>query len=273
MALTVADSRGAVDIWVFDSRREALSRLTSDSVMTGGFSNAGAPLWSRDGRYVVFPSIASRIRQARADGSMPPQVLIASKANQYPTSFSPDGKRLAYWDSAGAGQIFTVPIEDDGRQLKAGTPEPFLTDTFTFRAPSFSPDGRWLAYHSIETGSNEVFVRAFPAPASGAGGRWQVSIGGGTEPRWSPAGDTLFYRSGNQIVAVPYSAKGEAFVADKPRPWITNLGGALWDLSPDGTRVAVMRPEQGPAESKPEHVIVFVQNFFDELRRRAPLPR
>jgi hypothetical protein len=79
--------------------------------------------------------------------------------------------------------------------------------------------------------------------------------------------------SRNLIVAVPYSAAGDAFVAEQPRPWITNLGGTLWDLSPDGRRVAMLTPAQSPAASKPEHVIVFVQNLFDELQRRAPLPR
>ena len=97
-----------------------------------------------------------------------------------PWSFTPDGKRLAYFESARHAQIWTVPLADQGGQLKAGTPEPFLKSTFTDLDPSFSPDGRWLAYQSNESGTNEVYVRAFPPPSSGQGGRWQISNNGGT---------------------------------------------------------------------------------------------
>jgi serine/threonine-protein kinase len=265
VALTVADSVGT-DIWVYDIERDVLSRLSN-------VGSASTPLWTRDGRSVLFSSVGNGILQARADGSSPPQTLIEAKANDFPTSFTPDGKRLAYSDSVGGGQIFTASIEDDGRQLKAGKPEPFLTALFAFRFPMFSPDGRWLAYQSRESGGEEIFVTTFQPAPSGKGGRWQISSGGGTDPVWSPTGDTLFYRDNNRIMAVPYTANGDSFVADKPREWIKELGATMWSLAPDGKRVAILRPVQTVAEAKPEHSIVFVQNFFDELRRRAPLPR
>ena len=81
-----------------------------------------------------------------------------------------------------------MPLEDQGGQLKAGTPEPFLKSTFNDLGPSFSPDGRWLAYTSDESERREVYVRAFPPPSSGQGGKWQVSNYGGEGPRWSRAG-------------------------------------------------------------------------------------
>jgi serine/threonine protein kinase len=95
------------------------------------------------------------IFRARADGASQPQALTGSENNQVPRSFTPDGKRLAYYEVVGKPQIWTVPLEDQGGQLKAGTPEPFLKSTFNDQAPSFSPDGRWLAYLSDESGRNE----------------------------------------------------------------------------------------------------------------------
>jgi eukaryotic-like serine/threonine-protein kinase len=141
--------------------------------------------------------------------------------------------------------------------------------------PAFSPDGKWLAYTSDESGKNEVYVRAFPPPASGQGGKWQVSNRGGEIPRWSRNGHELMYQSGDQIMAANYTVKGDTFAVEKPRVWIAKLGGtpgalADWDLAPDGKRVAVLTPEGNVEAPKQEHEIVMLQNFFDELRRKAP---
>jgi len=83
-----------------------------------------------------------------------------------PTSFTPDGKQLAYFDATRNGQIWTVPLEEQGGRLKAGKPEQFLKTSFNDVYAVFSPDGRWLAYRSNESGKNEVYVRAFPPPSS-----------------------------------------------------------------------------------------------------------
>ena len=266
VALTVI-AAGGQDVWVYDPRRDAMTRLTF------GGAVYRFPRWSPDGRYVVFGSIGNGMTYARADGASQPQALTQSKILQYPGSFSPDGKRMAFEEQRGTqSQIWTVPVQDQDGQLKAGTPELFLKDGSTERAPSFSPDGRWLAYHSNESGTNEVYVRAFPLPSSGQSGRWQISNNGGTSPRWSRIGHGLVYRSGDQIMAAAYTANGDTFVAEKPRVWIAKLGGtALWDLALDGKRVAVVS-SAGSAESpRQEHEVVFLQNFFDELRRRVPL--
>ena len=158
--------------------------------------------------------------------------------------------------------------------MKAGTPEPFLKSTFSDQAPSFSPDGRWLAYHSNESGRNELYVRAFPPPSSGQGGKWQISNSGGVAPRWSRAGHELVYQSRDQLMTVSYTVNGTTFVADKPRVWLASLSGAAgpdWDLAGDGTRVVAVIPE-GPARPpQQEREIVMLQNFADELRRRVPL--
>jgi hypothetical protein len=116
-------------------------------------------------------------------------------------------------------------------------------------------------------------VQSFP----GTGGRWQISNNGGTFPAWSPNGHDLLYQSGDRIMAVAYTAKGDRFVAEKPRVWLAKLGGfragfgTAWDLAPDGNRVAVVTPAETPGAPKQDHDVVMLLNFLDELRRRAPL--
>ena len=156
--------------------------------------------------------------------------------------------------------------------MKAGKPEQFLTGPFTEVSAAFSPDGKSLAYSSNATGTYEVFVQAFPD-----GGRWQVSNNGGTFPMWSPNGHDLLYQAGDQIMVVACTGKGGGFAAEKPRVWLAKLGGLragfgrAWDLAPDGKRVAVSTPAETPKAPKPDHEVVMLLNFFDELRRRAPL--
>ena len=267
VALTVTERGIRYDVWVYDSLRDIMTRLTFD-----GFNSS--PTWSPDGRYVLFSDI-SRIFQARADGASRPQALAPAKNPQLPHSFMPDGKRLAYVDYGSGGernaQIWTVALEEQGGQWTVGTPEPFLKSSFADQAPSFSPDGRWLAYHSNESGTNEVFVRAFPPPSSGQGGKWQISNSGGTVPRWSRCAHELVYQMGDQIMAARYAVNGDTFVAEKPRVWIAKLGGTEWDLAPDCKRVVVVTPVVSAEAPKQEHQVVFLQNFFDELRRRVPL--
>ncbi len=101
------------------------------------------------------------ILQARADGSSQLQALMESGTVDVPWSFAPHGKRLAYHETAGITQIWTVPLQEQGGWLKAGRPEPSFQSTFTDVLPSFSPDGRWLVYHSNGSGKDEVYVRAF----------------------------------------------------------------------------------------------------------------
>ena len=259
------------DLWVYDLQRDAMTRLTF-----GG--NAYYPVWSPDARYVVFSDALKGIYWTRADGAGQPQPLTQSKNSQIPWSFTPDGKWLAYFDSnAGKYQIWTLLLETQDGQLKAGKPEQFLNSQFVDIVPEFSPDGRWLAYASNASGNYEVYVRAFPPPASGQAGQWQISNGVGARsqtvhPVWSRSGRELIYLKGDQLMAVSYSVNGDSFVAEKPRVWIDKLGGTYWDLAPDGKRVAVLTPVAAAGETpKPDHEVVLLLNFFDELRRRVPV--
>jgi Tol biopolymer transport system component len=266
IAIAIKDGANQ-DIWVYEPQRDAMTRLTFGGPI---FAN---PVWNRDGRYVVFGSLGGGVFWSRADGAGRPQVLMSSQSLQFPTSLTLDGKRLAYTQVAdGAPQIWTVPIQDNGGGLKAAAPERFLTTKFIDGDAAFSPDGRWIAYTSNESGRLEVYVRAFAASVPAGGARWPISNSGGGAPGWSPNGRELLYLTGDQIMTVGYTASGDSFVAEKPRVWAAGVrSGSGFDLAPDGRRVAVSVTVGTPDVQRQEHSVVFVLNFFDELRRRAPV--
>ena len=148
----------------------------------------------------------------------------------------------------------------------------FLNSPFVESQAAFSPDGKWLAYRSNESGRFEVYVRPFPGP----GGKWQVSPDGGVWPTWSRNRKELFYRTPDfTLMVAPYALEGDSFRAEKPRQWSPGLvlGRGLntrtFDLHPDGQRFAVLKAAEQQAVEKRDKV-VFIQNFFEELRRVAP---
>ena len=264
IAITIQDG-GNQDIWVYEPERDAMTRLTFGG---GIFAN---PVWTHDGRHVVYGTFTSGLRWSRADGGQS-QVLQAGNTPQLPTAFSRDGTRLAYFQADGNPQIWSVPIESDSGGLKAGKPERFLTTKYIDLDGSFSPDGRWLAYASNESGRFEVYVRAFTASGQAGGERWLISNSGGLSPAWSPNGRELLYRAGDQIMTVGYTLSGDSFVTERPRVWAANVRGAGgFDLAPDGKRVAMFVPLATKDASQRENPVVVVLNFFDELRRRAPI--
>ena len=265
LALEVSEGSGT-DIWVYDWQRDTMTRLT----FTG---NANDPLWSPDGRYVAFRVLGEGIYVIRSDGSGKPEPLTQSKNQQAPWSFTPDGKRLAFFeaDSKTSGDLWTVPLESDGAGLRAGKPEVFLQTPAEELYPSFSPDGRCLAYVSDESGTSQVYVRAFPDK----GGKWQISNSGGRYPMWSRNGRELFFETlDNHIMVAAYTDKGDSFVADKPRVWSEKqLAGAVGnksvDLAPDGKRIVALMPVETAEAQKAQNQVIFLENFFDEVRRRT----
>jgi WD40 repeat protein len=268
LAFAMASATG-VDIWVKDLDRDTPSRLS----FLAGMNRL--PVWTPDGKNIVFRSEnspAPGLYWIRSDGSGEAQRLTDGKLDEYPGSLSPDGRRVAFSGigNGGSQDIFTAPIEGDPGNVRLGKPELFLGTPFSEYFPVFSPDGRWLAYISNESGTDEVYVRPFPGP----GGRWQISKGGGLWPLWSRDGrELLFQTLDGRVMAVAYSAKGDSFVAGKPRVWsetrLLNASGMpIYDLTPDGKRLAaILASDQTGGD--PTH-LTFLLNFFDELRQRAP---
>jgi predicted Ser/Thr protein kinase len=272
-----ADAGKGFDIHVYDLQRETMARLTF-----GGL-NSNTPVWTPDGKHIAFHSSVGGghgLWWIRADGAGEPQRLLQSKYVLVAYSFSPGGERLAYFasDPDTGSDLWTLPLDlSDPDHPKPGKPEPFLRTRFNERFPAFSPDGRWIAYESNETGSGEIYVRAFPGGTLGAGGKWQISNGGGQYAIWSRASRELFYETpDNRIMVTTYAVEGDSFVAGKPRLWSgTQFLGtppALnLDLAPDGKRFAVFPRPEATKEANGSVHVTFLLNFFDELRRRLPL--
>jgi Tol biopolymer transport system component len=255
---------GNPNVWLYEWELDRMARLTFTS------SN-WFPAWSPDGKHIVFSSVrhgGPSLYWMRADGAGEEVRLTESKNEQYPFSFSPDGRRLAFYelDPHTNRDLWTLGLEDvESDRPKPGKPEPFLVTPFDERWPMISPDGQWLAYQSDESGRNEVYARPFPGP----GGKWQISTGGGDHPVWSKKDHQLFFRTREGMMVASYTTSGETFLASKPRLWTAKKDlGEFFDLAPDGKRFAVVQ-EEASEQNGPQHVMV-LQNFFDELRRRAP---
>jgi len=271
LAYSASNGHGS-DIWVDDLDRDSVSRLTFLP------EASQPPVWSPDGKGIFFNSRNQNnpgLCWIPADGSGEPLRLLDDKllGAPFPSSVSPDGRMLAFqvFSPVRRYDIYTAVIgRDSAGRPQLGTPNLFVGTPFSEVDAAFSPDGRWLAYSSDETGRTEIYVRQFPGP----GGRWQVSTSGGEMPVWSRAGRELFFRDSEQrIQVVDCTASDGSFRVGKPRLWSTihamNLAN-LWtyDVAPDGKRLAII-PSTVPGEKDgPATNLVFLLNFPDELRRR-----
>ena len=272
LALSINSSKGR-DIYVYDLRRETMTRLT--------FTAQGHyyPVWTPDGKYVAFRISSPNgygIGWTRSDGSGEVVSLSQTKNLRVPYSMSPGGNRLAYAELTAetSYDIWTLPLDtSDPDHPKPGKPELFLSTPYQEYHPAFSPDGRWIAYQSDESGRHEVYVRPFPGP----GGKWQISTGGGRDPGWSKDGRMLFFETGdNHIMIVDIVTTGTPFQPGKARLWsdhpFRNTGPHNVDLAPDGKRFAVF-PSAEATETKRSAPVTFLLNIFDDVRRRAPVAR
>jgi serine/threonine-protein kinase len=256
----------AGDIWIFDSQRETLTRIT--------FEGGVYPAWTPDGRYILFqkPTTGEMFYTA-ANGAAMPRPLMQTGYFRWPHSFTADGKRLAYEEQnpETSQDIWTVSLESDGAGLHTRDPEVFLQSSSYEKHPSISPDGQWLAYVSNESGRFQVYVQTFPEK----GGKWQISNDGGMYPEWSRSSRELFFRTmDNQIMVAAYTVNEHSFVPEKPRLWsanaLANAGSwANYDLSADGKRIVALMPSGGPEGQRTQNHIIVLLNFFDELRRRV----
>ncbi|MGA9885157.1 MAG: protein kinase [Candidatus Acidiferrales bacterium] len=180
-------------LWMFDFSRRTSTRFTF------GSSNVGEPIWSSDGKRIIFAANASGIYdlyQKAANGATGEELLLKSSENKFPSDVSRDGRFLLYYtgDPKAKNALWVLPLQGGRKSFL------FLRTEFNEIDGHFSPDGRWVAYVSDESGSGayEVYVRPFSpdssaADVSGGGAKWQVSYGGGGEPRWSADGKELYY--------------------------------------------------------------------------------
>jgi serine/threonine-protein kinase len=260
------NNQGATsDIWVYDWQRGTRTKLT------GGSDVNSSPVWSPDGQYVVYHSVG-RLFWRRADAASPAEPLTARrKGPQFPGAFTPDGKRFAFYEvSPDRGSLIQIAAVDiSAGTLRLAEPVAYRHTASNNAYPAFSPDGRWMAYMSTDSGGYDVYVRGFPD----TGRQWPISTGGGTLPVWSRTANELFYRTDDlRLMVVPYTVTGDTFVAGRPRVWsdrrLHNLGiTATFDLAPDGKRFAAVFPAEAP-QAAPAHVALML-NFFDEVRRRV----
>jgi serine/threonine-protein kinase len=258
-ALMVIGEGAQSDVWVYDLSGDRMTRLTFHP------DNDWSAIWSPDGRHFAYGSWRAdagtfNLFVHRTDGTGEPQRMTTSRNSQLPVEWHPSGRYLLFSEERrGTGlDLMVLPLEPSASgEWQAGMPRVLLGTPANEAAGEFSPDGRWLAYTSDESGRTEVYVQPFPDP----GGRWQVSTEGAEWVEWYQ--ELMYGRSEEVVMSVPYRVKGRTFVAEKPRVWMRIPPGVLWlDPAPDSTRAAVIRSEEARGES-----MVLLVNFFDHLRR------
>jgi len=246
--------KGKGDIWIYDIEQDTLTRLTFEG-------NHYYPVWTPDGRRVAFSSSRAGdydLYWKRADFSGTADPLLVKEGEQGEISFAPDGKLLVFRDRhpITSRDIWILPL--DGER----TPKPFLNTSFDERSPMLSPDGRWLAYVSNESGRSEVYVRTFPDLS---GSRWQVSTDGGTEPLWAKNGKELFYKGSNRLFSASIETEPTFKVGTREAlfedVYWHSASHTLYDIHPDGKRFVMVKGLEQSSE------LIVVQNWFEELRR------
>jgi serine/threonine-protein kinase len=263
IALAIRE-RGNTDIWIAEPDRRAISRLTFDPTIET------MPTWSPDDRVIAFRSEREGpgLFQRDPQGARPIERLTATEGPIHsPYAWTPDGKTL----------LFALFRSFRNQAIASVTPPEttvhvLLDGNFAQLDPQVSPDGRWMAYQSDETGRFEIYVRPYPDVNAG---RWQVSTAGGTSPRWNPNKRELHYLDPNGLMSVQLGSAA-AFSAGQPRRMfqVKAFGGRLgadFEIAPDGQRFLFIL-DGPPAAVRPSHVVV-VQHWAEELRARlAPRP-
>jgi serine/threonine-protein kinase len=251
-------------VWVYDLGTGTNYKLTSEG-------DAGYPIWTPDGKRILFgwkKSLVTNLFWQPYDGSSPMGRLTTSEFDEFPGSWSSDGKTVALveWHPADTG------MDIDVLDVGSGRVTPFLNSQSWETHPEFSPEGRWIAYTSNESKRYEVYVRAFPGP----GIKQQISTEGGIEPLWARNDKQLFYTWGDQVWVVDVRTDG-GFATGKPRLLFEKPGFfhsapiRCYDLSLDSQRFLMVKLDQ--RKPTPVTEMILVQNWFNELQRLVPTGR
>jgi len=255
--VTLAESSGAADVWVYDVARAVRTRLTFDD------RDEWRVVWSPDGRSVVFASDRNGqydLYAIAVGGTQPERLLYRSDAMKLPCNVSPDGRLLLFQEQSkeSGWDLFVMPLSGEG------TPRPFIEAVNDQGLASFSPDGRWVAYVSNESGHLEVYVAPFPGP----GRKWQVSTRGGYWPYWQAGGREIVYiDTSGTVNTVPIEVRGEALSIGMPRPGfslpIVETNNSRYGVTADGSRILSIEPVN--AQTRPPLTVVL--NWTERLSR------
>jgi Tol biopolymer transport system component len=251
-----AKEGGNPDIWVHDIARGIKTRLTFDH------GDDSRPIWSPDGKKIVFSRGHSDLFLTPSDGSAPERILLGSPARESVDDWSQDGKYIVYSiiDARSVINLWYFRLSEN-----TGIPQsrPFSQTRFNETAGRLSPDGRFLAYCSNESGAWEVYIRSFPDGRS----KIQVSTKGGSQPRWNRNGKELFYVEGDTLIAISVATSPVLSARRSKRLFqhshLRHLATfARYDVSPDGQRFLLFEP----SGVEPSQDIRVVQNWFAEFR-------
>ena len=258
------------DIWLWDLARKALTRLTFDPAIDRD------PVWTPDGRHIIFASSrtgAFDLYARAADGTGTDVQLTASTNSEYAAQVTPDGLFVIGYEVRPRTAFDVVRFALNGNPGARGavTRSELLIETpADDRNAELSPDGRYIAYQSNESGQFEVYVRPYPHIG---GGRWQVSTNVGKGPAWSRNGRELFFMDRtNHLMAAPVDTQGDAFSAGAPvtvlqTPYATPFAWRMYDVSADANRFLMIK---GRFSQTAPPTIVVVQNWVEELKRILP---
>ena len=263
------------DVWIWDLRRQTMTRMTFEPALDG------LPVWTPDGRRLIWGSqrggTTINLYWQAADGTGTVERLTESPGSHRPSSVTPDGTRLIFSAIAQQGEVggradlAMLSLQDDRSVTQ------LVQTMFTERNGEISPDGRWLAYESDESGQFEVYARPFPGVD---GGRWQVSTDGGRQPVWTRSGRELVYVAPDgSLVGVPVDNRAnDSFATGTPARLVEGSGyyyawndqnqGRTYDVSLDGSRFLRLK-EDASGDNTPPRIIV-VQNWTEELKRLVP---